>query len=78
MQIAQLDHLVLTVQDIEETCRFYEDALGVDDHRRVDGVGQQNHGERTEDDAQSSRVVLRRRTAHEYHQSPGGIGLCTT
>ena len=29
MQITQLDHFVLTVQDIEETCRFYEDALGM-------------------------------------------------
>lgn len=29
-QITQLDHLVLTVQDIEETCRFYEDALGME------------------------------------------------
>ncbi|NOY97674.1 MAG: VOC family protein [Chloroflexi bacterium] len=30
MQITQLDHLVLTVQDIEATCRFYETALGME------------------------------------------------
>jgi catechol 2,3-dioxygenase-like lactoylglutathione lyase family enzyme len=29
MEIDRLDHLVLTVADIEETCRFYEAALGM-------------------------------------------------
>ncbi|UJF32954.1 VOC family protein [Paenibacillus hexagrammi] len=30
IQIARLDHLVLTVQDIEETCRFYTEVLGME------------------------------------------------
>ncbi len=29
MQIDLLDHLVLTVQDIERTCEFYARALGM-------------------------------------------------
>ena len=29
MKIDRLDHLVLTVQDIEETCRFYSTILGM-------------------------------------------------
>ena len=29
MQIDHLDHLVLTVQDIERTCEFYARALGM-------------------------------------------------
>jgi catechol 2,3-dioxygenase-like lactoylglutathione lyase family enzyme len=29
MNIESLDHLVLTVSDIEATCRFYEQALGI-------------------------------------------------
>jgi catechol 2,3-dioxygenase-like lactoylglutathione lyase family enzyme len=29
MEISQLDHLVLTVRDIEATCRFYESVLGM-------------------------------------------------
>ena len=29
MQISRLDHLVLTVRDIEATCRFYESVLGM-------------------------------------------------
>ena len=30
MKITQLDHLVLTVQDIEATCHFYETVLGME------------------------------------------------
>lgn len=30
MHVTQLDHLVLTVRDIEVTCRFYERALGME------------------------------------------------
>lgn len=29
MQIDQLDHLVLTVQDIQTTCEFYSRVLGM-------------------------------------------------
>jgi len=29
MEISRLDHLVLTVRDIEATCRFYESVLGM-------------------------------------------------
>lgn len=28
--ISHIDHFVLTVQDIEATCRFYEQALGME------------------------------------------------
>ena len=30
MNINQLDHLVLTVNDIEQTCRFYQNILGME------------------------------------------------
>ncbi|RTZ62135.1 MAG: VOC family protein, partial [Gammaproteobacteria bacterium] len=30
MRIDHLDHLVLTVADIEATCRFYSEALGME------------------------------------------------
>jgi len=30
MKVNSLDHLVLTVQDIETTCRFYRQALGME------------------------------------------------
>jgi catechol 2,3-dioxygenase-like lactoylglutathione lyase family enzyme len=35
--IASLDHLVLTVRDIEATCRFYETVLGMRRERFGDG-----------------------------------------
>jgi catechol 2,3-dioxygenase-like lactoylglutathione lyase family enzyme len=30
MKISRLDHLVLTVKDVEATCRFYETVLGME------------------------------------------------
>ena len=30
MKISSLDHLVLTISDIENTCRFYQTVLGMD------------------------------------------------
>lgn len=30
MQINRIDHFVLTVKDIEETCRFYSDVCGME------------------------------------------------
>ena len=30
MKITQLDHLVLTVKNIEETCTFYQQILGME------------------------------------------------
>ena len=46
MKIERLDHLVLTVKDIEATCQFYEQVLGMDviifgSGRKALGFGQQ-------------------------------------
>ena len=46
MKIKQLDHLVLTVKDIDATCRFYAEHLGMEvitfgDNRKALGFGQQ-------------------------------------
>jgi catechol 2,3-dioxygenase-like lactoylglutathione lyase family enzyme len=30
MKISRIDHLVLTVADLEQTCRFYQDILGIE------------------------------------------------
>jgi catechol 2,3-dioxygenase-like lactoylglutathione lyase family enzyme len=30
MKVERIDHLILRVRDIEETCRFYEDILGME------------------------------------------------
>ena len=46
MNILQLDHLVLTVRDIDATCRFYTEHLGMEvitfgDNRKALRIGQQ-------------------------------------
>ena len=46
MNITQLDHLVLTVKDIDTTCRFYAEHLGMEvvtfgDNRKALRFGQQ-------------------------------------
>ena len=46
MNILQLDHLVLTVRDIDATCRFYTEHLGMEvitfgDNRKALRFGQQ-------------------------------------
>jgi catechol 2,3-dioxygenase-like lactoylglutathione lyase family enzyme len=37
MRIASIDHLVLTVRDLERTCDFYARAMGMAVHRFHDG-----------------------------------------
>lgn len=46
MKVDRLDHLVLTVNDIDATCRFYATVLGMEvetfgDNRRTLGCGSQ-------------------------------------
>jgi catechol 2,3-dioxygenase-like lactoylglutathione lyase family enzyme len=46
MKISHIDHLVLTVQDIEKTCEFYTQVLGMEvvtfgDQRQALRFGQQ-------------------------------------
>ena len=46
MNITQLDHLVLTVKDIDATCRFYAEHLGMEvitfgDNRKALRFGKQ-------------------------------------
>ncbi len=63
MNIARLDHLVLTVPDIEQTCRFYQRVLGMEvvtfgAGRRALCFGQQKinlhqHGQEFEPKAQA-------------------------
>lgn len=72
MKIKSLDHLVLTVKDIERTCQFYADILGMevitfDDHRKALRFGQQ-------------KINLHQK-GHEYepkalYPTPGSADLC--
>ena len=72
MKVAGLDHLVLTVKDIEATCAFYATVLGMEvvtfgDHRQALAFG-------------SQRINLHQ-AGHEFepkaHQpTPGSADLC--
>lgn len=72
MKISRLDHLVLTVANIETTCRFYEDILGMElqtfgDNRKALKFGQQ-------------KINLHQRGKEfepkAMHQTPGSADLC--
>ena len=72
MQIVRLDHLVLTVQDIDESCEFYATVLGMDvvtfgEGRRALQFGQQK--------------INLHRAGHEFEPkatapSPGSADIC--
>ena len=72
MKINRIDHLVLTVKDIDETCRFYRSVLGMDvltflDDRKALLFGEQKinlhqYGQEFEPKAE--------------HPTPGSADLC--
>lgn len=72
MQVSQLDHLVLTVRNIDESASFYESVLGMDKIYFGDGrlalkfgnqkINLHEHGNEFEPKAQ--------------HPSPGSADLC--
>ncbi len=71
MKIDRLDHLVLTVRDIEATCRFYRDVLGMEVI---------TFGGRRALSFSSQKINLHER-GHEYdphadRPTPGSADLC--
>lgn len=72
MKISHLDHLVLTVADIEATCRFYQEILGMEiqtfaNNRKALKFGQQKinlHQKGNEFEPKAT------------HPTPGSADLC--
>ena len=72
MNISGIDHLVLTVQDIQQTCEFYTNVLGMEvitfsENRKALKFGQQK--------------LNLHQVGHEFepkakHPTPGAIDLC--
>jgi catechol 2,3-dioxygenase-like lactoylglutathione lyase family enzyme len=72
MNISRIDHLVLTVQDIQKTCEFYTKVLGMEvvtfgENRKALKFGQQK--------------LNLHQIGHEFepkarHPTPGAIDLC--
>ena len=73
LKVASLDHLVLTVRDIDRTCAFYEQALGM--QRRTFGPDQRtalHFGTQKLNLHPTSQVL----DPNVRHATPGSADLC--
>jgi len=74
--IASLDHLVLTVADIDATCAFYVDVLGMQAHRFTPADG----SIRTALSFGTQKINLHQKGAEfdpkSAHPTPGSADLC--
>ena len=72
MKISRLDHMVLTVRDIEQTCNFYSEVLGLDvvtygDNRKAIFLGNQKI---------NLHEFGKEYKPHAKYPSPGSADLC--
>jgi catechol 2,3-dioxygenase-like lactoylglutathione lyase family enzyme len=72
MNISRIDHLVLTVQDIEKTCEFYTQVLGMEvvvfgNNRKALKFGQQKL---------NLHQIGQEFEPKAKHPTPGAIDLC--
>ena len=72
MIIDRLDHLVLTVADIERTCMFYERALGFETLSFGQGRKALRFGSQKINLHQADKEFL----PHAYRPTPGSADLC--
>jgi catechol 2,3-dioxygenase-like lactoylglutathione lyase family enzyme len=70
--IDSLDHLVLTVRDLEVTCHFYEHVLGMCRHEFQPGRWALGFG----DQKLNLHVVGNVVDSHVRHATPGSADLC--
>ena len=71
MKVDSLDHLVLTVADIERTCAFYEAVLGME-HVEADGRHALHFGSQKINLHQQDRTF----EPKARHPTPGSADLC--
>jgi catechol 2,3-dioxygenase-like lactoylglutathione lyase family enzyme len=74
MQLDRLDHLVLTVADIERTCAFYERVLGMEAITVGDGRRALRFGDQKINLHQAGREF----EPKALHPLPGSADLCFT
>jgi catechol 2,3-dioxygenase-like lactoylglutathione lyase family enzyme len=74
MQLDRLDHLVLTVADIERTCAFYERVLGMEAITFGDGRRALRFGDSKINLHQAGREF----EPKALHPTPGSADLCFT
>jgi catechol 2,3-dioxygenase-like lactoylglutathione lyase family enzyme len=72
IKIERLDHLVLTVNDIEATCRFYSTVLGMEIVAFASGRRALAFGNQKLNLHETGREYL----PHAEHPTPGSADLC--
>ncbi len=72
IEIASLDHLVLTVRDLEATCRFYERVLGMERRAFGDGRTALHFGKQKLNLHEAARPI----DPNVRHATPGSADLC--
>jgi len=70
--IDRLDHLVLTVRDLEATCRFYERVLGMERRTFGDGRTALHFGSQKLNLHEAARPI----DPNVRHAAPGSADLC--
>lgn len=72
MQVERLDHLRLTVRDLDATCAFYTQVLGMCQHRSDSGERSLHFG------SQKINLCLRGQetTPHSLQPTPDSADLC--
>jgi catechol 2,3-dioxygenase-like lactoylglutathione lyase family enzyme len=72
MTIDRLDHLVLTVRDVEATCRFYERVLQMESITFADGRRALRFGKQKLNLHPAEAPI----SPHAAHPTPGSADLC--
>lgn len=72
IKIDRLDHLVLTVRDLEATCRFYERVLGMERRTFGDGRTALHFGSQKLNLHEAARPI----DPNVRHATPGSADLC--
>jgi len=72
MRVRSLDHLVLTIRDLDRTRAFYESVLGM----VYEPFGEGRHALRFGDQKLNLHLLDRPVDAHVRHATPGSADLC--
>lgn len=72
MKVERIDNLVLTVKDVEETCNFYRDVLGME----VETVSMRKKALKFGNQSINLRTKGREFAATAHLEIPGTIDIC--
>lgn len=76
MRVKRIDHIVLTVQDVDRAAHWYHRVFGMEVVRREDGSKALEFGEDGFRQRIHLHAVATESTPHAQHQVPGAVDLC--